>query len=91
MFGLFEKKDKKKKKRTEAKSEDVREAALAQFRKTEAELGPETIQEMRRALEYEQAKRLVKDAIDNTKSGMNNRDTVVSNIKDMIDKSDNKD
>ena len=91
MFGLFgNNKDRDKgkgKKGSKAasnpnatSSEAVREAALAQFRKTEQELGPETIAAMKRAVEMEKAKKKIRSAIDDE----GKRDQVVNHLRDIL-------
>ncbi len=99
MFGLFGKKDKKKSKTAESSaasdehvptsSESVREAALAQFRTTQAELGEETIQAMQKALEFEEAKRKIRDAVDN-KEGYN-MEAVLVGLKELAETAENAD
>lgn len=100
MFGLFGKKDKKKSKETAensaangehtpTSSESVREAALAQFRTTQAELGEETIQAMQKALEFEEAKRKIRDAVDN-KEGYN-MEAVLVGLKELSEAADTTD
>lgn len=100
MFSLFGKKDKKKSQKTAensaagddhvpTSSESVREAALAQFRTTQAELGEETIQAMQKALEFEEAKRKIRDAVDN-KEGYN-MEAVLVGLKELAETADSAD
>lgn len=81
----FSSKDKSKKKAPSKpqSSEDIRAQALAQFRKTEAELGQDTIQEMHRQMEYEAAKRKIEDSIDG--KGDHSADEVLDSLKRMMD------
>lgn len=88
MFGLFGKNKKTPQKRpAKAKptsSKEVREQALAQFRKTHEELGEDTIQAMKRAIEMEQAKKEIRDSIDG--KGKHTADEVYQGLRDLIDK-----
>lgn len=90
MFGLFGKNKKSPQKQPEkgqpTSSKAVREQALAQFRKTHEELGEETIQAMKRAIEMEQAKKDIRDSIDG--KGKYTRDEVYSGLRNLIDEDD---
>lgn len=74
-------KEKKEAKAAEQKSADIREQALAQFRQTQAELGPETIAAMKRAADLEKVKNKIKDAIDDKEGS--NREAVLETLKDL--------
>jgi predicted transcriptional regulator len=60
------------------------EKAMAQFRQTREELGPETVEAMERAMRLEQVKNQIKDAIDN-KEGTN-REAVLTLLAEMSEK-----
>ena len=84
MWPFSSKKDKDKKSSKEMTSEEVRAQALAQFRKTESELGRETIEEMQRALEYEAAKKKIEDAVDD-KGSEHSAEDVLDQLKILMD------
>tara|TARA_Y100001001_G_C7889189_1_gene267514 strand:+ start:487 stop:765 length:279 start_codon:yes stop_codon:yes gene_type:complete len=90
MFGLFGKNKKVTKasgdKAQPTSSKEVREQALAQFRKTHEELGEETIQAMKRAIEMERAKKEIRDSIDG--KGKHSRDEVYQGLRELIDESE---
>ena len=60
------------------------EKAMAQFRQTRQELGPETVEAMERAMRLEQVKNQIKDAIDNKEGS--NREAVLTLLAEMKEK-----
>lgn len=85
-FSSKESKSKSKSKASQGtpkSSEEIRAQAMAQFRKTEAELGQETIQEMQRQLNYEAAKKKIEDSVDG--KGDHTADDVLDNLKRIMD------